>query len=253
MTAETTAAVTKALAAHRLVLSQFISDIGTCAAEGCDWRRSSFRNGEVEDAHRAHVAAVIALLVEAAAANARAEALRDAVEAFPSGSYYEWIRRKIRAALASSSGAGAKRDWPGDVEVCPCPTPGWTHHTGFHDFVREKENRAAADALLAAADDIQALHPGEVKNSVIWLRERAALAPHTAATTPIDREAILAETLRLHDQQHGERHCDRKYVQVCPAFQSLILAAGRRSVDRVSELRIAPEEQPYPDDSAGGE
>jgi hypothetical protein len=30
------------------------------------------------------------------------------------------------------------------------------------------------EALHAAADDIQALHPGEVKNSVIWLRDRAA-------------------------------------------------------------------------------
>lgn len=34
--------------------------------------------------------------------------------------------------------------------------------------------RAAVDELNAAADAIQALHPGEVKNSVVFLRERAA-------------------------------------------------------------------------------
>jgi hypothetical protein len=30
-----------------------------------------------------------------------------------------------------------------------------------------------SDALFSAADDIQAMHPGEVKNSVVWLRQRA--------------------------------------------------------------------------------
>lgn len=33
--------------------------------------------------------------------------------------------------------------------------------------------QAKIEALQEAADDIQALHPGEVKNSVIWLRDRA--------------------------------------------------------------------------------
>lgn len=33
-----------------------------------------------------------------------------------------------------------------------------------------------AQALREAADAIEALHPGETKNSVIWLRERAAAA-----------------------------------------------------------------------------
>lgn len=33
--------------------------------------------------------------------------------------------------------------------------------------------RAGAQALYDAAEDIQALHPGETKNSVIWLRDRA--------------------------------------------------------------------------------
>jgi hypothetical protein len=33
---------------------------------------------------------------------------------------------------------------------------------------------AKAEAVLKAADEIQALHPGEVKNSVIFLRDRAA-------------------------------------------------------------------------------
>lgn len=35
------------------------------------------------------------------------------------------------------------------------------------------EQRGRVAALREAADDIQALHPGEVKNSVLWLRERA--------------------------------------------------------------------------------
>jgi hypothetical protein len=44
---------------------------------------------------------------------------------------------------------------------------------------------ARADELRAAADDIQALHPGEVKNSVIWLRDRAA---RIARSTPQPNE-----------------------------------------------------------------
>lgn len=36
------------------------------------------------------------------------------------------------------------------------------------------ERTVKVEALREAADDIQALHPGEVKNSVIWLRDRAA-------------------------------------------------------------------------------
>lgn len=143
MTAETTAAVTKALAAHRLVLSQFISDIGTCAAEGCDWRRSSFRNGEVEDAHRAHVAAVIALLVEAAAANARAEVVA-AVEAVcvEPDDRQEWehedgrsIRHvdvvdvaRLRAALAPH--AAATQD---AVQTCPTACMEENHPGAEHD------------------------------------------------------------------------------------------------------------------------
>ncbi|MGN6723348.1 MAG: hypothetical protein ACTHJM_12130 [Marmoricola sp.] len=48
------------LEGHELELSVFISDIGTCAAPDCDWRKGSMRNGEVAAAHRAHVASLIA-------------------------------------------------------------------------------------------------------------------------------------------------------------------------------------------------
>ena len=44
---------------HELELSVFISDIGTCAAPDCDWRKGSMRNGEVAAAHRAHLADLI--------------------------------------------------------------------------------------------------------------------------------------------------------------------------------------------------
>ena len=37
-----------------------------------------------------------------------------------------------------------------------------------------REREAAVKALDDAADGIQALHPGEVKNSVVWLRARAS-------------------------------------------------------------------------------
>lgn len=47
------------LADHELELSVFISDIGTCAAPDCDWRKGSMRNGEVAAAHRAHLADLI--------------------------------------------------------------------------------------------------------------------------------------------------------------------------------------------------
>ena len=46
------------------------------------------------------------------------------------------------------------------------PNTGPTHH----DRIRSE---AAREALLKAADTIQALHPGEIKNSVIFLRQRA--------------------------------------------------------------------------------
>lgn len=59
---------------------------------------------------------------------------------------------------------------PGFGEVCG----------GFEDtleaverIVAEHVAAAKAEALREAADAIQALHPGEVKNSVIWLRDRA--------------------------------------------------------------------------------
>lgn len=42
----------------------------------------------------------------------------------------------------------------------------------------------------------------------------------------IDRELILQKTLSLHDLYYGTDHCDRKYVQVCPRFQALIVEAG---------------------------
>jgi hypothetical protein len=40
------------------------------------------------------------------------------------------------------------------------------------------------------------------------------------------RDALLAETLRLHDLHYGTGHCDRKYVQVCSRFQALLFEAG---------------------------
>lgn len=46
--------------------------------------------------------------------------------------------------------------------------------------------RAAVDELNAAADAIQALHPGEVKNSVVFLRARAARRNSGEDPTPTD-------------------------------------------------------------------
>lgn len=45
---------------------------------------------------------------------------------------------------------------------------------GLSAVVESIKASAYRAALAEAADDIQALHPGEVKNSVVWLRARAA-------------------------------------------------------------------------------
>lgn len=42
-----------------------------------------------------------------------------------------------------------------------------------------------------------------------------------------DREAVLTETLKLHDLYYGNQHCDRKYVQVCSKFQGLLFEAAK--------------------------
>lgn len=49
-----------------------------------------------------------------------------------------------------------------------------TNIEGLADAIRDAEREGAVEALREAADEIQALHPGEVKNSVTFLRERAA-------------------------------------------------------------------------------
>lgn len=43
----------------------------------------------------------------------------------------------------------------------------------------------------------------------------------------VTREGILSEAQRLHDLRYGTDHCDRKYVQVCSQFQSLLFEAGQ--------------------------
>jgi hypothetical protein len=53
----------------------------------------------------------------------------------------------------------------------------------------------------------------------------------------MNRDAIIRETLRLHDMQYGKDHCDRKYVEVCGAFQSLLYDAGKN-------LRAQREQRP---------
>lgn len=47
------------------------------------------------------------------------------------------------------------------------------------DAAKARADVAGRQALLDAADAIQALHPGEVKNSVTFLRDRAALLDQT--------------------------------------------------------------------------
>jgi hypothetical protein len=70
----------------------------------CEWTASS---GALSDRdqfaeHRAHVTVAALLPV---VTQAQAEALREAAdEAFPTGSYYDWIRTKLRAR-ADESGA----------------------------------------------------------------------------------------------------------------------------------------------------
>lgn len=59
---------------------------------------------------------------------------------------------------------------------------------------------------------------------------------------PVTREGILTETLRLHDLHHGIDHCDRKYVQVCSQFQSLLFEAGKN-------LRTPPGQTPSDGDA----
>lgn len=40
-------------------------------------------------------------------------------------------------------------------------------------------------------------------------------------------EEILAAAKRLHDQRHGETHCDVRYLRSCPRFAQAVLDAGR--------------------------
>jgi len=46
--------------------------------------------------------------------------------------------------------------------------------------------------------------------------------------TELTRANIEALATRLHDEQYGQRHCDRKYLRSCPRYASAILDAGRR-------------------------
>ena len=42
----------------------------------------------------------------------------------------------------------------------------------------------------------------------------------------LNREELLAETLRLHDLYYGNAHCERKWVEICSKFQDLIYEAS---------------------------
>lgn len=69
------------------------------------------------------------------------------------------------------------------VYACPhegdrCPTPEICRNeyglfAEVESIVTARVRAARAQELRDAADGIQALHPGEVKNSVLWLRDRA--------------------------------------------------------------------------------
>lgn len=88
----------------------------------------------------------------------------------PADKVLVWVR-KFRTALAPEvariEGEAEQRGREDNAEHAMC----YVHGSGALE-ARLAEEREAA--LREAADDIQALHPGEVKNSVIWLRDRAA-------------------------------------------------------------------------------
>lgn len=63
--------------------------------------------------------------------------------------------------------------------------------------------------LLQAADEIQAMHPGEVKNSVVWLRARA---DRNWSREPTVGELGLCDPPQLGPQDYAEEHRARKHM-----------------------------------------
>lgn len=78
------------------------------------------------------------------------------------------------------SAHAARKEWlvPSATVVALVPVEGTAVNRDAATRPERTEAAApyvAARALREAADDIQALHPGEVKASVLWLRDRADL------------------------------------------------------------------------------
>lgn len=71
--------------------------------------------------------------------------------------------------MSSADEAWEKWDWDCETAAVTYEEPfEWAYAAFSAGFAAGK-----VAALTEAADEIQALHPGEVKNSVVWLRARA--------------------------------------------------------------------------------